>query len=412
MDILKIITKKKNNQKLTKKEIDYAFLGYLNGEIPDYQMSSLLMAICINGMDKDETINLTNLFINSGDTLDLSEIEGIKVDKHSTGGVGDKVTLIIGPIVASLGVKVPKMSGRGLGITGGTIDKLESIPGFKTNLSEKEFIKQVNEVGFAVTSQTKNLVPMDKEIYTLRDVSGTTESLPLIAASIMSKKIASGADKMVIDIKVGKGALIKTKKEANELATLMKEIGEIYNKEVRTIITNMNAPLGYNIGNSLEILEVIEVLQGKENNTYLAEICFDIAAHMVSMGLNISYKEATVLVEQSINDKSAYNKFLEFVKAQNGDLKRLSVNIKRFDILAPETGFVKNINALSLGELGLKLGTGRRTKNDKIDHSVGIVLHKQVGDLVNEKDKLMTLYCKQDVNSIILKNYFEIEEII
>ena len=326
MNIVDIINKKRVGQVLTKEELDYAFNGYLNGSVKDYQMSSLLMAICINGMDDEETFALVDIFIKSGDVLDLSSIPGIKVDKHSTGGVGDKVTLIIGPIVASCGCYVPKMSGRGLGHTGGTIDKLESISGFNTSLTEDEFINQVKKIGLAVIGQTKNLCPLDKVIYALRDVTGTTASIPLIAASIMSKKIAGGADKILLDVKVGNGALMKTKEDAERLASLMERIGKNYNREVICEITDMNVPLGNNIGNSLEVIEAIDVLNGKKGMLY--DLCLEISSQMISLSKNICKPDARIEAINAIDSKRAYNKFLEFVETQGGDINTLKVSDK------------------------------------------------------------------------------------
>ena len=288
MNIIDIINKKRLKQELTREEMEYAFNGYLNKDVKDYQMSSLLMAICINGMTDPEIFALTDIFLKSGDRLDLTMIPGIKIDKHSTGGVGDKVTLIIGPIVSSLGVPVPKMSGRGLGHTGGTIDKLESIKGFNVNLTEEEFIKQIQEIGFAVTAQTKNLCPMDKVIYALRDVTGTVSSIPLIASSIMSKKLAGGADKILLDVKCGNGALMQNKEDAERLADIMTRIGKYYDREVKCEITDMNSPLGDNIGNSLEVIEAMEVLKGIGPND-ITEVCIQLAANIVSSGLEIEY---------------------------------------------------------------------------------------------------------------------------
>ncbi len=395
MNIIEIITKKKNGYALTDEEIDYAFQNYLNEKIPDYQMSSLLMAICINGMNYDETTHLTDLFLRSGDTLDLSSIDAPKVDKHSTGGIGDKTTMIIGPIVASLGVVVPKMSGRGLGITGGTIDKLESIPGFRTNLKEDEFLSLLKKNGFAVTSQTSNLVPMDRKIYALRDVTGTTESLPLIASSILSKKIAGGADKILIDIKVGEGALVKTMSEAIKLSDIMKKIGEKYKKEVRTLLTPMDTPLGYAIGNRVEVLEAMAVLKG-ESKSPLTDLCVQLASHMVSMGKNLSYDVARDEVLAALEDGSAYQKFVDFVHDQGGDLDQVVLNSNKVDILAPCDGEIDSISALKMGELAISLGAGRLQKEDEIDPGTGIMLHHLVGEKVQKGDVLFTMYGKEE----------------
>lgn len=395
MNTVEIINKKRLGQSLTKDELSYIFNGYLNDEIKDYQMSSLLMAICINGMKDQEIFDLTEIFINSGDTLDLSRISGVTVDKHSTGGVGDKTTLIIGSIVASLGLKVPKMSGRGLGHTGGTIDKLESIPGFNVNLTEEEFIRQVDEVGFAVTSQTGNLAPLDKKVYALRDVTGTVESIPLIAVSIMSKKIASGAKNIVIDVKVGKGALLKTKEDALEISRIMKKIGHMYNRNVETMITYMDIPLGITIGNSLEIIEVMKILRGEENN-YLVALSKALAAKMVSMGKNISIEEAKEQVEEVIANKKAYVKFQEMVTRQGGELSKITISKYMQKVIATRNGNIVDMDAYKFGMLSLNLGGGRKTKEDKIANEVGIVLNKKIGDSVKEGDLLCTLCLKNN----------------
>ncbi len=406
MNIVEIINKKRENKKLSKEELAFAFNGYLEESVKDYQMSSLLMAICINGMSDEEIFNLVDIFIKSGDVLDLSEIPGIKVDKHSTGGVGDKVTLIVGPIVASLGVPVPKMSGRGLGHTGGTIDKLESIPGFNVNLEEKEFINQVKKIGLAVTGQTKNLCPMDKVIYALRDVTGTVASIPLIAVSIMSKKIAGGADKILLDVKLGDGALMKTREDAKKLADIMERIGKFYGKEVMCEITDMNTPLGDNIGNALEVMEAMDILKGKE--CFLRDLCVDEASKMVSMSKGISVYAAKEEVLETLNSGKAYDKFLEFVKYQGGDITKLSVSNHVMDIKSTKKGIISKIKALNFGILSVTLGAGRVNKEDKIDYGVGIVIKKHLNESVNIGDTLCTLYVK-DLNININPNdYFEI----
>ena len=406
MNIIDIINKKRVGDVLTSSELDYAFNGYLNGTVKDYQMSSLLMAICINGMCDEETFALTDIFIKSGNILDLSEIPGIKVDKHSTGGVGDKVTLIIGPIVASCGSYVPKMSGRGLGHTGGTIDKLESIKGFKTDLSEEEFISQVKKIGFAVTGQTSNLCPLDKVIYALRDVTGTTSSIPLIATSIMSKKIAGGADKILLDVKVGNGALMKTMEDASELASLMEKIGKRYNKEVFCEITDMSIPLGDNIGNSLEVIEAIDVLNGKKGPLY--ELCIEIASQMIALSQNISLPDARVMAINSISTGKALNKFHEFVKSQGGDIKSLKVSDKKIEIKSNKSGVLREINALKLGELSVMLGAGRKNKEDKIDHTVGISLKCHLDEHIEVGELLCVLYVKDLNVSFNQDDYFTI----
>ncbi len=405
MNCVEIINKKRIKEELTKEELEFIFNGYLNGTVRDYQMSSLLMAICINGMSDREIFDLVDIFIKSGDVLDLSMLPGIKIDKHSTGGVGDKVTLIIGPIVASLGISVPKMSGRGLGHTGGTIDKLESIPGFNVNLTEEEFINQVQNIGLAVTGQTKNLCPMDKVIYALRDVTGTVSSIPLIATSIMSKKIAGGADKILLDVKVGDGALMKTIEEAKELADLMERIGRAYNKEVNCEITDMNTPLGDNIGNALEVIEAMDILKGKEG--HLRDLCIEVSTKMVSMAKGIGEEEANKLVLDTLNSGKAYEKFLEFVKAQGGNIDGLKVSDKTIDIKSIKQGTITRIKALNLGKLSVTLGAGRLAKEDSIDYSVGIVIKKHLGERVNIGDTLCTLYVNKDI-VVNPDDYFEI----
>lgn len=403
--ILDIINKKRLGEELSYNELDYFFNGYLNGDVPDYQMSSLLMAICINGMSDEETFSLTKIFIDSGDVLDFSDIPGIKVDKHSTGGIGDKTTLVIAPIVAACGVPVIKMSGRGLGYTGGTIDKLESIKGYRVDLSDKEIIKQVHDIGIVVTGQTADLVPMDKIIYALRDVSGTVSSIPLIASSIMSKKIAGGADKILIDIKVGNGALLDNKEDAEKLKELMIKIGEVYGREVRCIISDMNTPLGYAVGNSLEVQEAMDILQNKEKNNNLVNLCYELATNMVSMGLEINISAAREKVEEVINNGEAYNKFLELVKNQSGDINKIKVSTNKKYLKADKSGVLKGINALEVGKLSLELGSGKLSITDKIDYSVGVRLNKLVGDTIKKGDILATVYYNKknidaDINKI------------
>lgn len=407
--IIDIINKKRIGKELSYKEIDYFFNGYLDGEITDYQMSSLLMAICINGMTDEETFALTKVFIDSGDILDLSSIDGIKVDKHSTGGIGDKTTLIIAPIVASLGVPVIKMSGRGLGHTGGTIDKLLSIPGYRVNLKDREIELQVKDIGVVITGQTKDLAPMDKVIYTLRDVTGTVSSIPLIASSVMSKKIACGTDKILIDIKVGNGALLKTKEEAKKLSELMIKIGNIYDREVRTVISDMNTPLGTSIGNGLEVLEAIEILKGKEKNNNLVDLCIDLSAKMVSMGKEITEEEAKKEVLDSIESGKAYKKFQELVKYQEGKLRELKISNDRLEIKSSKSGTITKINALALGKLSLELGAGRVRKTDKIDYTVGIKLNKLLNEKVKKGDPLMTLYIGKKKVNVNIDDIFTIE---
>lgn len=405
--ILDIINKKANNFELTKEELETIFMGYLKDEVKDYQMSAFLMAICINDMSDSEIFALTDIFIRSGEVLDLSFIDAIKVDKHSTGGVGDKTTLIIAPLVASCNVPIIKMSGRGLGYTGGTIDKLESIPGFTVDLTEEEIKRQAKEIGIVITSQTKDLAPLDKKVYALRDVTATTNSIPLIASSIMSKKIAGGADKIVIDIKVGNGALIKTEQEAERLSSLLIKIGSYYQKEVRTVISNMDRPLGHNIGNKLEVLEAIEVLKNKEKGPLL-ELSIDLATKMVSMGKEISESDAKKEVIENLETGKALNKFIEFVKYQGGDLESLTIESKVYNIKANKSGVLKDINALSIAKLSESLGAGRKNKEDNIDYNAGVIIKKEIGDEVKEGDILANLYTNIDNPKFNLEKIFEI----
>ena len=405
--ILDIINKKANNFELTKEELETIFMGYLKDEVKDYQMSAFLMAICINDMSDSEIFALTDIFIRSGEVLDLSFIDAIKVDKHSTGGVGDKTTLIVAPLVASCNVPIIKMSGRGLGYTGGTIDKLESIPGFKVDLTEEEIKRQAKEIGIVITSQTKDLAPLDKKVYALRDVTATTNSIPLIASSIMSKKIAGGADKIVIDIKVGNGALIKTEQEAERLSSLLIKIGSYYQKEVRTVISNMDRPLGHNIGNKLEVLEAIEVLKNKEKG-HLLELSIDLATKMVSMGKEISESDAKKEVIENLETGKALNKFIEFVKYQGGDLESLTIESKVYNIKANKSGVLKDINALSIAKLSESLGAGRKNKEDNIDYNAGVIIKKEIGDEVKEGDILANLYTNIDNPKFNLEKIFEI----
>ena len=391
-----IIDKKRLGNSLSYEELDAIFNGYLNGSVKDYQMSSLLMAICINGMEEEEIFNLCDIFIKSGEQLDFSNIPGIKVDKHSTGGIGDKTTLVIVPIVASLGIPVIKMSGRGLGYTGGTIDKLESIDGYRIDLSNEEIEESVKKVGAVITGQTANLVPLDKMIYALRDVTATTSSITLIAVSIMSKKIAAGADKILLDVKYGSGALVSTEEEAIELATLMQKIGAKYNREVRYVISNMDNQLGLCIGNSLEVMEAVQTLYGKLKGEFY-DLCIELASIMVSMAKGISEEEARTLVIDTINNGNAYRKFLEIVKNQGGNISSLKVSDKKISIYSTKSGVINKIDALKIGKLSLSLGAGRKSKEDNIDYTVGIILNKKVGSIVKEGDLLMTLYVNSDV---------------
>lgn len=396
MNILDIISKKKNGKTLSYDELKFAFNGYLKKAIPDYQMSALLMAITINGMSLAETLSLTDIFIRSGNAYDLSKSMKYVVDKHSTGGVGDSTTLIIGPMCAALGLHMAKMSGRGLGLTGGTIDKVESIPGFNINLSEEEFYHQVQEIGFALSSQTKDLVPLDKMVYALRDVTGTTESIPLIASSIMSKKIAAGADNILIDIKVGSGALIKNREDAKKLSEWLIQIGEAYKKKVHTIISDMNTPLSYAIGNSLEVCEAINVLRGKKCPLY--DTCIEIVSNLLAMAKNMDIQEAEVRAEQVIKNGTALRKFYDFVTAQGGRLRDVKVADTVIPVKSKKDGEVVKIDAEGAARLAAKLGASKMTLDDEIDYTVGILLTVKIGDKVKAGDNLLNIYMNKKVD--------------
>ena len=397
MDIISIITKKKNKEELTKEEINYVIDNYLNNNIKDYQMSSLLMAIVINGMTFEETYNLTTSMLNSGEVIDLKEINGTVVDKHSTGGVGDKTSLVVLPLVSSCGVKIAKMSGRGLGYTGGTIDKLESIIGFKTELNKDDFIKQVNEINMALVSQNGNLVPADKKIYALRDVTGTTESIPLIASSIMSKKLASGSDKILLDVKVGKGAFMKNIEDARILARTMVNIGNRYGKETVAILTNMDYPLGNTIGNALEVKEAIDTLDNKGNKNFL-NLCLVLSSYMVSMGKNISIDEAFNEVKENLNNKKGLLKLKEFISYQGGNINNIPVENNYYVIHSKSTGFITDIDTIKLANLCNGLGAGRKNKEDIINPTVGIKLLKQINDPVTQGEDLIQVYTNNEIN--------------
>ena len=387
-DILEIIDKKSSGNELTKAEIEFAVMGYVNGEIPDYQISSLLMAIKLKGMSDKEVTDLTDIMLHSGELLELGFDS---TDKHSTGGVGDKTTIVLAPLVAALGVKVAKMSGRGLGHTGGTIDKLESINGFKTSMSLEELRNQVDEIGVAVVGQMGNLCPADKKLYALRDVTGTVSSIPLIASSIMSKKLASGAYKIVIDLKVGNGALMTNMEDARELARIMVKIGHLHGKETICVLTNMNEPLGYAVGNSLEILESIETLKGNGPSD-LNDLIINLGSLMVSLDKNMDMEQAIEYVETTLKNNAGYEKLEEMVKYQHGNIDDIPVSEKTMEVISKESGYVKSIDALKIGELARKLGAGRKTKEDVIDPGVGFVLHKKVSDKVEKGESLATIY--------------------
>ncbi|NLV90312.1 MAG: thymidine phosphorylase [Tenericutes bacterium] len=410
MNIVEIINKKKNNEVLSNEEINYVINGFMNGEIKDYQMSSLLMTICFNGMNMEEIYFLVDAMVKSGNVINLSSINGIKVDKHSTGGIGDKTTLIVGPLVASCGVPFVKMSGRGLGYTGGTIDKLEAISGFRTNLSEEEFVRQINEINLSIISQTENIAPADKKIYALRDVTGTTNSIPLIASSIMSKKIASGADKIVLDVKYGIGALVKDKEAAIELAKIMVKIGNRYNKKTIAILSNMDNPLGNMIGNGLEVKEAIDILSYRGNKE-LKELCLVLAAYMVSLSKNIDYKEARDMVVNNLINGKALNKFKDMILKQGGNIDNIKISNNIIEVKSNKNGYINGINALSIGKLVMNLGAGRLSKEQGINHGVGIELVKNVGDNVKVGDVIARVYYENktiDLNDVI--ESFKIED--
>lgn len=402
MQMYDLINKKKNKECLTTEEIEFIVMGYTEGKIPDYQMSAFLMAVCLNGMKHEETAALTVAMAHSGDLLDLSGIEGIKVDKHSTGGVGDKTSLVLSPMVAALGVPVAKMSGRGLGHTGGTIDKLESFPGFSTIITSKEFINNVNQIKMAIVGQTANLAPADKKIYALRDVTATIDNISLIASSIMSKKIASGADVIVLDVKTGSGAFMKSFEESLGLAKEMVQIGTIAGRETYAVITDMNQPLGNAVGNTLEVIEAIDTLNGNGPKDLL-EVSITLASYMLLGAKRAkTVEEAVKLLYQTINDKSALHKLAEFIHAQGGNSDAVydtslfqKANITA-EVYSPLNGFVTYIHTDEVGMTSLILGGGRETKDSVIDLSVGIRIHKKLGDPVKKGESLATLYANDN----------------
>lgn len=400
MRMIDLIIKKRDHKSLTKEEINYLISNYTSGQIPDYQMSSLLMAIYFNGMNNEEATNLAIAMKDSGDSFDLRAIKGIKVDKHSTGGVGDKVTLVLGPLMASVGAKFAKMSGRGLGHTGGTLDKLESIANYQIEMEESKFIKQVNEIGLAVIGQSKNITPADKLLYALRDVTGTVPSIPLIASSIMSKKLASGADVICLDVKVGNGAFMTEIKEAEKLAKLMVEIGNLAGKKVYAILTNMDEPLGFNIGNSLEVIEAIETLKGNGPSD-LVEVCYEIGMLLMEAAGIAKGEEAKALMIEKINNGEALNKLVEMVSRQGGN-KEWILNTELFpkskeivEFKADKAGYIEAMNTENIGVAAMLLGAGRETKDDKIDYAVGLSFKKKVGDYVNSGDVICNLHVNE-----------------
>ena len=420
MRMYDIIMKKRNGFPLTKEEIYYFVDGFTNGTIPDYQASALLMAIYFQHMNYEETLNLTMAMADSGEHLDLSGISGIKADKHSTGGVGDKTTLVLAPMVAAVGVKTAKMSGRGLGHTGGTIDKLESFPGFSTTLSQEQFVKNVNDIGLAVTGQTGNITPADKKIYALRDVTGTVDNISLIASSIMSKKLAAGADVIVLDVKTGNGAFMKNIEDATELAKTLVDIGNGAGKKTYAVISEMNEPLGYAIGNSLEVIEAIDTLKGNGPRD-LYNLCIELGSLMVAASdQNISLEQAKQILKKTIEDGSAYRKFKEFIESQGGNPSDVDnchdlIKVNQvLDIKSFQSGYIAGIQTENIGNAVMMLGGGRQKKGDSIDHSVGVIIKKKVGEQVKEGESLATVYINNtdilDTALDLIKSSFEFSE--
>lgn len=401
MRMYDLIAKKKHGDGLSEEEIRYMVRGFVTGEIPDYQMSAMLMAIYFQGMNEEEMTYLTLDMARSGDMVDLSAISGIKVDKHSTGGVGDKTTLVIGPLVASLGVKVAKMSGRGLGHTGGTIDKLESIPGLQTSVPKEKFFDIVNRTGIAVIGQSGNMVPADKKLYALRDVTATVDSIPLIASSIMSKKIAAGSDGIVLDVKTGSGAFMKTPEDSITLAKKMVAIGTGAGRNCCALITDMDVPLGYAIGNSMEVIEAVETLKGRGPDD-LTEVCLSLAAHMLAMARRGSMEECHELAKRALEDGSGLNTLVQMVKAQGGDESYI-LDTEKFDrashayeVRASKSGYITHIDTEACGLASVRLGAGRSRKEDMIDYTAGILLKKKYGEQVKEGQLLAVLYASEE----------------
>ncbi|HIS28365.1 MAG TPA: pyrimidine-nucleoside phosphorylase [Candidatus Avamphibacillus intestinigallinarum] len=417
MRMYDIIQRKRDGYALTKEEINYFISGYTNGEIPDYQVSALLMAIYLKHMNADEATALTNAMVRSGDQIDLSSITGIKVDKHSTGGVGDTTSLILGPLVASLGIPIAKMSGRGLGHTGGTIDKMESIPGFQAEVTTDEFIELVNKNKLAIVGQSGNLTPADKLLYSLRDVTATVDSIPLIASSVMSKKIAAGADAIVLDVKTGTGAFMKNLADAEELATTMVNIGKLTGKDTTAMITDMNQPLGRMIGNALEIQEAIQILSNKGPDD-LRELCLELGSQMVVSAKKAETgEEARRLLEENLANGQALQEFRDFIYDQGGDIKvidhpeDLPQAKYKYELRAKTSGYVEEMSAEKIGYAAMLLGAGRETKESVIDLAVGIELHKKIGDAVQTGEALLTIYANdQDVTEVkdILSKHIQI----
>ena len=401
MRMYDIILKKRSNLPLTDEELRFLISGYVNGDIPDYQVSALLMTIVFNGMNARELGTLTMAMAQSGNMVDLSNIDGITVDKHSTGGVGDKTTLIIGPLVAACGGKVAKMSGRGLGHTGGTIDKMESIPNLKVSLDQETFINQVNTIGLAVIGQSEGLAPADKKLYALRDVTGTVDSIPLIASSVMSKKLACGAQAILLDVKVGSGAFMKTIDDARALAKAMVDIGTENGRSVKAILTDMDRPLGHAIGNALEIREVIDTLKGHGPEDLTHE-CVIMAAHMLVLSQICDYETALSRVQEALNSGAALERLRMMIDAQGGDSRvlddesLLAIGKFTYDVTAPQDGYITHMNTEQCGIASVMLGAGRTVKDGPIDYSAGIVMHKKTGDAVRAGESIATLYASHE----------------
>lgn len=397
MRMYDVIAKKRDGGTLTREEIAFAVNGYVSGEIPDYQMSALLMAIYLRGMTDEETAVLTDVMAHSGDMVDLSAIQGIKVDKHSTGGVGDKTTLVIAPIVAACGVKIAKMSGRGLGHTGGTVDKMESVPGTRTALTQEEFFRQVNEIGISVIGQSGQIAVADKKLYALRDVTATVGCIPLIASSIMSKKLAAGSDAILLDVTMGDGAFMKNLDDAIELARLMVSIGTAHGRKVAALITDMDKPLGHNIGNSLEVAESIAVLKGK-GPADLTEVCLQLASNMLVLAGKGNLAECRAMAERTLQDGTAFVKCCQMFAAQGGDVEKVKDPDKlqkakyRYEITARESGYIAKNDVEKIGNASVLLGAGRIRKEDSIDFAAGIIMHKKLGDRVQSGDSICTFY--------------------
>lgn len=402
MRMVDIITKKRDGHELSDEELKFFVSGYVDGKIPDYQVSALLMAILFKGMNNREIVTLTDLMEHSGDVMDLSSVKGVTLDKHSTGGVGDKTSMALSPMVAACGGVVAKMSGRGLGHTGGTLDKLESIPGLNVFISEEQFLKQVNDIGIAIVGQTGTLVPADKKLYALRDVTGTVESTPLIASSVMSKKLASGSHCILLDVKFGNGAFMKNLESAKELAQIMCKIGNSLGRDTRAVLTDMDQPLGFAVGNSLEVKEAIDTLRGHGPKDF-TDLCYRSGAIMLEQAkIAKNEKEALEMLHKVVEDGSAFEKFRQMVIAQGGDVsyvdhpEKFEMAKNVIEIRASKAGYIKRIEALRIGENAMRLGAGRETFDDVIDMSAGIVLAKKVGDKVEEADLLCTAYTNKE----------------